>query len=171
MKASRLIGRGEYSAAGALYEKLAAAEPNDAFAVGMLALCYERQGRLTEALRLAEQAARQVPESLPALQAAARLAIANEEHERAEGYVERALALPEVRTGIPSNTVPAWLRWLLAATFRLPVLRRRVPKDALADLAPGKQAMDLEAWKQWALEYLAWRKGEDPASPPAGVVH
>ena len=169
-KAIRLWGRKDWSAAGAIYEDLAAGDPQDSFAVLMLALCYEQQGRLQDALRLAEKSARQPPESLDLYKIVVRLALANEDHDKATEYVERALALPEVRTEMPRRVMPKWFHWLLLAFLRLPLVRSRVRDGALAEFEPGHRAMELQAWKRWALEYLAWRRGQ-PSDPSEGAVH
>ena len=136
----------------------------------MLALCYEQEGRLQDALRLAEKSARQLSESLDVYRIVVRLALANENHEKATEYVERALALPEVRTEMPDRVMPKWLHWLLRGFFRLPLVRGRVRKGALAEFEPGNRAMELQTWKRWALGYLAWQKGQ-PSGSPESAVH
>ena len=169
-KASRLWGRKEWSAAGAIYEELSAGDPQDSFAELMLALCYEHQGRIEDALRLAEKSARQSPGSLDVYRIVVRLALANEDHDKATEYVERALALPEVHSEMPDRAMPEWMHWLLVSFLRLPLVRDRVPDGALAELEPGNRAMELQTWKRWALEYLAWRKGQ-PGGPSESAVN
>lgn len=170
LKASRLWGQNEWSAAGALYEELCAGDPQDSFAELMLALCYEQEGRTEDALRLAEKNARQSPVSLDVYRVVVRLALANEEHDEATEYVERALALPEVRSEMPDPVMPKWLHWLLENFLRLPLVRDRVRDGSMAELEPGHRAMELQTWKRWALEYLAWRKGH-PSGPSESTVN
>jgi tetratricopeptide (TPR) repeat protein len=66
-RANWLIGRGDYAAAGSIYEQLLAIAAADPFATAMLALCYEQQDRKPDALRLAEESVRQGPSNLIAL--------------------------------------------------------------------------------------------------------
>jgi len=171
MRASRLVGGANYAAAGSIYEQLIAADSSDTLAVSMLALCYEQQSRIPEALQLAEEGARRLPSSLSMLKIAARLAIAIGEHDKATGYIRQALALPEVVTEIPREGVlPRPLLWLLRLLPRVPFLRQRIRQDAIRELEPGAQAVELEEWKRWAEEYLAWRAGEEPPEP-GRLVH
>ncbi len=133
----------------------------------MLSTCYEHQERLSDALRWAEAAVDRLPGSLTALQCAARLAIASGDHPRATGYVLRALALPEVTTEMPRETLlPRPLMWFLWMLSHTPFLRDRLRPSALLELQPGYQALELQRWKEWALEYVAWRKGDEEAPPP-----
>jgi tetratricopeptide (TPR) repeat protein len=170
MRASRLIGRGDYAAAGSIYEQLIAIDASDAFATMMLSLCYERQNRVPEALRLAEEGARRVPSSLTALKSAVRLAIAVGEHDKATTYLRQALALPEVQTEIPRETVvPKPFLWGLRLLPKLPIIRNRIRHDAIRELEPGAQAIKLEEWKRWAQEYLAWRAGDESPRPDPRV--
>jgi hypothetical protein len=170
-RASQLIGRGDYAAAGRIYEELVAIDANDSFASMMLALCYEQQHLTPEALRLAEEGARQLPGSLSVLKMAIRLAIAVGDHEKATGYIHHALALPEVETEMPEEGVlPRPLLWILRMLPRVPGLRRRIRRDAIRELEPGAQAVELEEWKRWARDYLAWRAGGDPPVPDR-IVH
>jgi tetratricopeptide (TPR) repeat protein len=165
MKASRLFGRGEYLAAGSIYEQLASSSSSGSFITMMLALCYEHQGRYDEALPLAEAGVRAIPQSLVALQAAARIAVAVEDHDKAAQYLQRALALPEVKTEIPSEiAVPKFLMWTIRLLISLPILRHRVRRDAVSELDLGVQAMELQKWKRWAEEYLAWHGDLEPPS-------
>ena len=99
-----------------------------------------------------------------------RLALANEDHQKATEFIERALALPELRTEMPKRLLPDWLLWCLRSLVRLPVVRRRARPGALAGLEPGNRAMELHAWKRWALEYFALREGHQTA-PPEGAIH
>ena len=170
-RASQLIGRGDYTAAGRIYEELIAIDATDSFASMMLALCYEQQSRTPEALRLAEMSARQRPASLSVLKTAIRLAIAVGDHDKATGYIHQALAIPEVQTEIPKEGVlPRPLLWILRTLPRVPGLRRRIRRDATRELEPGAQAVELEEWKRWAHECLAWRAGGDPPGPDR-IVH
>ncbi len=118
----------------------------------MRALCYEQEGRLHDALRLAEKSARQTSGILDVYKIVVRLAIANKEHEKATEFVERALALPEVRTEMAHRGVPKWLRWLTLNFLRLPFVRSRMG-DTLAKLEPGNRAMELQTWKHghWSI--------------------
>ena len=171
MQASRLVGRADFVAAAAIYEQLLRSGPADTFAIGMLAHCYEQQERYIEALRLAEEAVSWHPESLLALQAAGRLAVATQDHDKAAQYLRRALALPEVRAEIPKEVaLPKPLVWLLRILVRLPILRRRFPRDAFKEFELGSQAVELQNWKHWAQEYVAWHAGSAPGSP-GNVVH
>jgi tetratricopeptide (TPR) repeat protein len=172
-KASRLIGGGDFAAARTIYSRLAGMDEKDAFARLMLAMCHEREGRIPDALHMADEAIRIGPESLPALQTAARLAVAAGDHEKAAQCLRSALALPEVRTEMPQDiAVFNALAWVLRVMGRLPVLRRRVRAQSLADalrhLDAGHRATDLQDWKRWAQEYVAWQAGNAP--PPSGTV-
>lgn len=157
MKAGRLIGQLNFSAAAAIYERITRAAPLDSFAILMRAFCYEQQGRLQEALVLAEEGARQLPDAFVALQTAVRIAIAAKDHEKASMYVERALALPEVQSEIPRDLTPKGYVWLLRQLLKIPYFRRRVRADVFAPLEQCAQTRELQAWKRWALEYQAWR--------------
>ncbi len=162
MRASWCHGRGDFAAAAPMYESLVRADPTDAYSAFMLASCCEAQERVTDGLEWADVAATRLPDSLAALQLAARLAIAAGHHERATDYVVRALALPEVRAEMPREAlVPRPIMWLLRTMSYLPFLRRRLRPAALAQLEPGHQAAKLQEWKEWAMSYVAWRSGTD----------
>ena len=160
--------------AGSIYEEVLRSAPTDTWAMGMLAYCYEQQGRHVEGLQRAEEALRWHPDSLLALQAAARLAIATHQHAKAAGYLERALALPEVTAEIPMEvTPPKWVTWLFSVLAALPILSprvRRSARSALKDLDPGTRALELQDWKHWAQDFLAWHAGSEPPSH-GGVAH
>jgi tetratricopeptide (TPR) repeat protein len=163
MQANRHFARGDYLVAGAIYEQIAASARGDSMATMMLALCYEHQGRHSEALPLIEAAVRANPDCLEALQAAARVAVALEDHDKAAGYLRRALALPEVRAEIPRETeLFKFLTRLVRVLISLPILRRRIRREALNDLDPGARALELQTWKHWAEGYLAWHTGTEP---------
>jgi tetratricopeptide (TPR) repeat protein len=171
MRASRLIGRAEFVAAAEIYEQLLSCEPTDPFAMAMLSLCYERQGRCLEALHLAEEGVRSRPRSLSALQAAGRLAVAVEQHDKAARYLQQALTLPEVRGEIPKEAaMPPLVLWLLRVVVSFPILRTRIRPDALNELELGSQAMQLQEWKRWAQDYLAWH-GNTERGNPGSLVH
>jgi hypothetical protein len=171
MRASRLVGREDYIGAGNIYARLVAADGSDFWAVIMLSLCYERQGRVREALALAETGVRQLPSSLYAVQAAVRLAVAADEHEKAAAYVRQGLALPEVRTEIPQEgRIPQPFLGLLRVLAHVPVLRNRLRKDELRMFEPGVQAVALGEWKRWARDYLAWSEGKESPDEPE-LVH
>ena len=166
MKASSLYGRHDFAAAAAVYEGITSRDASDGFAAYMLATCYEHQERVADALHWAEAAARALPGSLYPLLSAVRLAIASGDHDKATDYVLRALALPEVTTEMPRETLlPKPLLWLIWALYHTPVLRRRLRPGALAELQPGSRAIELQNWKEWAHGYLAWRSGNDGAPP------
>lgn len=165
IKASSLVGRGDYAAAGAIFREIVAEDPSDGYAVFMIAMCYEQEGRLFEARPWAEASVRALPDNLYALQAAARLAIANDDHDKATDYVLRALALPEVVTEMPKAAVPRPLMWLIRALRHVPFLRRRISPAAIESLEPGSLALELQEWKEWAQGYLAWRRGHDTPEP------
>ena len=97
LRASSLYGRGEFGACAAICEALTRADPDDAFAAFMLANCYERQQRVSDALYWAEVAVAKLPNSLEALQSAARLAVTVGDHDKATKYVSRALCCPRSR--------------------------------------------------------------------------
>jgi tetratricopeptide (TPR) repeat protein len=155
----------------AIYEGVLAVDPGDWMAIAMLAHCYEQLGRVPEALRLADEAVRIHPDVLITLQMLIRLAVAADQHDKAAEYVQPAVALPEVRNGIPdaSATPPAAL-WLIRLLSHMPVLRRRIRPEDVRELEPGSRAVALDAWRRWAEEYLAWRKGAEP-SGSGGAVH
>jgi tetratricopeptide (TPR) repeat protein len=166
-RANSLYGRRDFAAAATIFEEITRADPGNGFAAFMLASCYEHQERYSEALHWAEVAADRLPGSLPVLQTAARLAIADGDHEKATDYVVRALALPEVTTEMPRETLlPRPLLWLIWALYRTPFLRRWLRPGALDELQPGTQALELQKWKEWAQSYLAWRNGNYDATPP-----
>ena len=172
MHASRLIGRGDYAAAGVVYEQLIATDAQDHWATMMLSLCYERQGRHQEALALAEKGVQQLPSSLHALQSVVRLAVACGEHDKAALYIRQALALPEVRTEMPKEgLMPQPVLWLLRLMPHLPILGKRMRRDAVSRFEPGAQAKALEDWKRWADRYLEWRQGEAIPDAADRVVH
>jgi hypothetical protein len=136
-----------------------------------LSLCYERQGRCLEALHLAEEGARSRPRSLSALQAAGRLAIAVEQHDKAARDLQQALTLPEVRAEIPKEAaIPPLVLWLLRLVVSFPILRSRIRPDALNELELGPQAMQLQEWKRWAQDYLTWH-GDTERGDPGNLVH
>jgi tetratricopeptide (TPR) repeat protein len=166
-RANSLYGRRDFAAAATIFEEITRADPGNGFAAFMLASCYEHQERYSEALQWAEVAADKLPDSLIAVQAAARLAIANGDHEKAGNYVLRGLALPEVTTEMPRETLlPKPLLWLIRALYRTPFLRRRIRPGALDKWEPGNQAVELQRWKEWAQSYIAWRNGNYAAMPP-----
>jgi tetratricopeptide (TPR) repeat protein len=160
LRASRLFLRHDYAAASAIYEKLLGFDASDAFATYMLAICYEQQHRITEALDLAETNARRVERKLSDLQLAARLAIAAGEHDKATAYVQQALALPEIVTEMPEE-LPRSVMWMFRLIGRIAMLRKRT-RPAIRSLEPGARAVELLEWKQWAHQYLAWRAGREP---------
>ncbi len=170
-RASSLYGQGDFGAAAAIYEALVRADPSHALAAFMLADCYERQARFSDALQWAEVAAAQMPDAVEALQSVARLAVACGDHEKATTYVVRTLSLPEVMTGMPRES-----RSLKVATFFvrvlywIPFVRKRLRPGALEELRPAYHAVKLDEWKQWADAYLAWRRGDD-TPPPPGKPH
>jgi tetratricopeptide (TPR) repeat protein len=168
MKANWLMGRTNFAAAGSICEGLIEADPTDSWAVAMLAHCYEQQDRLLEALRLAEEGIRLDPQSLMSLQIAARLAAALDQHDRATEYLRHALALPEVRDEIPKErAIPKPLLWTLRILARLPVLRRRLSAEPF-EIAT--QRVELQQWKRWAQEYVAWSEAKHRRGG-GGVVH
>jgi len=170
MKASSLYGRRDFAAAAEIYERITSADPSDGFAAFMLSTCYEHAERLPDALHWAEAAVGRLPGSFTALQSAARLAIASGDHRKATDYVLRALALPEVVTEMPHETLlPRPLLWFIWMLSRIPILRRRLRPAALLQLQPGYQAVELQKWKAWAQGYLAWCKGND--EPPPSRPH
>jgi tetratricopeptide (TPR) repeat protein len=171
MRASQLIGRADFVAAGEIYEQLLSSDPTDSFAMAMLSLCYERQARFLEALHLAEEGVSSRPQSLSALQAASRLAVAVEQHDKAARYLQQALTLPEVRAEIPKEAaIPPLVLWLLRVVMSFPILRTRIRPDALKELALGSQAVELQEWKRWAQDYLAWH-GNTERENPGSLVH
>lgn len=165
-EASSLYGRGGYDAAAAICEALLRADPDDVLAAFMLAGCYERQGRLSQAFHWAEVVAAKLPNGLEALQSAARLAVANGDHEKATQYVLRALALPEVRSEMPRDgRSEKFLRCLIRVLIRMPFVGRRFRPDALDELQPERRAFELQQWKKWAQAYIAWRNGNEEPTP------
>jgi tetratricopeptide (TPR) repeat protein len=165
MRANRLWAKGALAEAEVLYREVLDRDPTDWFARLMLSNCCERQRRLAEALTLAEECALREPPSLFALQAAIRLALAIEEHDKVDAYVRRALALPEVQNEIPKEIAfPRVLLAFMRTLAKLPWLRRRIRHEEIAQMELGVQTQQLKEWKTWALEYLAWRAGVEPGS-------
>ena len=173
VRAGRLVGRGDFVAAERLCRQILDRDPSDWFALMILADCCERQGRLPEALSFARECTRGDPPSLAALKMATRLAVAIGEHEEADEYVRRALAMPEIQNEIPREGVyPRGFFLLVRALAKLPWLRRRIPPEEIAQLDIGVQAQQLKEWKTWAQQYLAWRAGDEATStPPDTLVH
>ena len=58
------------------------------------------------------------------------------------------------------------LAFVVRVLSRLPFLSRRFRLDKVAHelqrLDTGQRAADLQEWKRWAHEYLAWQRGEWP---------
>ena len=168
-KGLRNVGRGDFGTAGSMYKQILARDPSDWMAIMMFAHCCEQEGRLSEALALVEQGVRMHPGNLLALQAAIRLSVATDDHTRAETYVRSALALPEVRNEIPGDSAtPRSALMIMHALRRLPGLRRRIRPEDIRPLELGPQTIELQAWKHWAEEYLAWREGM-PGPSGSGV--
>jgi tetratricopeptide (TPR) repeat protein len=166
-RASLLFTRNRFALARPLLERVVAIDERHFAARLMLASCYEREGKTSDALRLADRAIQDAPTVLAALQWGARLAVAAGEHAQAAQYVRQALTLPELRTEIPvaDRTYDA-LAILLRVLSRVPLLRRRFRSDKVAAelkrLDIGHRAVELQEWKRWAQEYLEWQSGEWP---------
>lgn len=170
-KATSLHGRGDFGAAAVILEALVRDDPGHSFAAFMLADCYEQQMRFSDALRWAEVAAAQMPDSLEALQSVARLAVACGDHEKATTYVVRTLTLPEVVTGMPHESqFLKVVTILVRVLYWMPFVGRRLRPGALDEMQPSRRAVELDEWKQWAEAYLAWRRGAD-TPPPHGKPH
>jgi tetratricopeptide (TPR) repeat protein len=167
MRANALVARAKFDAALPLFSELAAADTTDGFASFMLATCYEQAGDVEQALQWAQETARRMPNSVTAQQEAARLSVSADQHDQATEYVLRALALPEMATEMPGETLlPRPLRGFLWLLHHTPFVRRRLRAEALADVEPAGQSRKLHEWKEWAQAYLAWRRGADGAPAP-----
>ena len=164
LRASRLVGRGDYPAASAIYQQLAASAPDDELWPRMLVWCYEREGRHHDAFPIAQAVVRACPGDLLALQTAARIAVAVEEYDSAAEYVRQALAFRQIRTEIPDDLRPwsTFLKWIARGLRAIPIFGRRVPRNAFADFEPGARAKELLDWKRWAEDFLAWHERRDP---------
>jgi tetratricopeptide (TPR) repeat protein len=165
--ANLLFARNRFASAGPLLERVVAKDERNFAARLMLASCYEREGKTSDALRLADQAIQDAPTVLAALQWGARLAVAAGEHARAAQYVRQALTLPEMSTEMPKDVrMYQALAVLLRVLSRVPFVRRRFRPEKLAaelkGLDTGHRAIELQEWKRWAEEYLAWQSGEPP---------
>lgn len=135
----------------------------------MLAKCYEHDRQFVEALKFAAEAIRVDSSSWPAFRIAVSLAIAAGEHERASRYLRQALTLPEMTTEMPQgvNTYQIASRGSLVSYRGFHCFADDfAPRVAAAirELDAGHRAVELQQWKRWALEYLAWQSGDPPES-------
>ena len=164
-----LMARGDIASAKPVFTELLSIEPNNPWTLVMIAKCHEHEGQFVEALQFAERAIRVNATNFYAFQLAVSLAVAAGEHQRAASHIRQALTLPEMTTEMPQdlNTYRYTSR-LLIVLSRIPLLRRRLRPEKVAatvrELEPGSRAVELQQWKRWALEYLAWQSGAPPES-------
>ena len=156
---SRAIGRRDYGGAAALCEAILAQDPEDSFAMGMLAHSYGWQDRYGDALVWAEKALAKTPDSLSLLRLAICACVKQNDDARAKPMVLRALALDP-----NSEAPPEWLSFPIRILMRTPIIRRAFRADAAPEVDRDLAARDYREWKAWAEAYLASLEGKgEPA--------
>jgi tetratricopeptide (TPR) repeat protein len=137
MQISRAIGRQDFAAAAASCQALLLQNPDDGFALALLAHSYAALGQTGEALDTVDKVLASRPHDFLMLQLAANLCAQRDDHARAKEFVVRALAADP-----HSYDVPEWVLLLLRSFLRVPILRRSVRAEALEDLSPEKKERD-----------------------------
>jgi tetratricopeptide (TPR) repeat protein len=164
LRASRRLGRRDYSGAAACYKEIADAEPEQWAALLMLAHCHERQGQHAHALAASMRAVHAQPDQFLALQSMARACVNLQNHHTAKLYVERALAVAPLPVSSREERFFLFLARAIVAGMRLlPRYRKRIPPTKALDLDPTRS---LREWMDWAREYLAWYSTTFPSSGP-----